>query len=75
MSRATGIFDARVVDGIVNGVAGLTKRLLSPLTRSLQTGLVQNYALVMVLGIVLALALFFIGDILTAVRAVFAFKF
>jgi len=75
MSRATGIFDARVVDGTVNAIAGLTKRLLSPLTRALQTGLVQNYALVMVLGIVLALALFFIGDILAAVRAVFAFKF
>jgi len=75
MSRATGIFDARVVDGIVNAIAGLTKRLLSPLTRALQTGLVQNYALVMVLGLVLALALFFIGDILTAVRAVFAFTF
>lgn len=75
MSRATGIFDARVVDGIVNAIAGLTKRLLSPLTRSLQTGLTQNYALVMVLGLVLALALFFIGDIVTAVRAIFAFKF
>jgi hypothetical protein len=40
-----------VVDGIVNAIAGLTKRLLSPLTRALQTGLVQNYALVMVLGL------------------------
>ncbi len=75
MSRATGIFDARVVDGIVNAIAVLTKRLLSPLTRALQTGLVQNYALVMVLGLVLALALFFIGDILTAVRTIFAFNF
>ncbi|MFN2452960.1 MAG: NADH-quinone oxidoreductase subunit L [Pyrinomonadaceae bacterium] len=72
LSRATGVFDRHVVDGIVNAVAGITNRLLSPLVRASQTGLTQNYALVMVLGLVAALALFFGVDILTAMRSIFA---
>ncbi|MEP6636364.1 MAG: NADH-quinone oxidoreductase subunit L [Acidobacteriota bacterium] len=98
LSRAVYTFDSKVVDGAVNGIAGLSRwvslrtgeadkylvdglvnaiaafiiRLMSPLFRAAQTGFTQNYALVMVLGLVAAVALFFGADILNAVRAVFA---
>jgi hypothetical protein len=39
-------------------------RLMSPLFRAAQTGFTQNYALVMVLGLMAAVALFFARDIL-----------
>jgi hypothetical protein len=42
-------------------------RLMSPLFRAAQTGFTQNYALVMVLGLVAAVALFFGADILQGV--------
>jgi hypothetical protein len=41
--------------------------------RSAQTGFAQNYALVMVLGLVVAVALFFGPDLIAAVRGLFAF--
>jgi NADH-quinone oxidoreductase subunit L len=66
LSRITGDFDRIVVDGAVNGVAGFIKILMSPLLRAAQTGLTANYALVMVLGLVAAVAIFFGGDILSA---------
>ena len=47
-------------------------RLMSPLFRAAQTGFTQNYALVMVLGLVAAVAMFFAGDILSAVKRIFA---
>ncbi|HEX8137864.1 MAG TPA: NADH-quinone oxidoreductase subunit L [Pyrinomonadaceae bacterium] len=62
-SLATGAFDKYVVDGLVNGVAGFVKRLMSPLIRAAQTGFTQNYALVMVIGLVAAVALFFWPDV------------
>ncbi|HEY0376810.1 MAG TPA: NADH-quinone oxidoreductase subunit L [Pyrinomonadaceae bacterium] len=71
-SRIVGAFDRYVVDGLVNGVAGFIGNLMSRLLRSAQTGLAQNYALVMVLGLVLAVALFFGGDLWSAV---FGFQF
>jgi hypothetical protein len=37
-------------------------RLMSPLFRSAQTGFTQNYALVMVLGLMIAVAVFFARD-------------
>jgi NADH-quinone oxidoreductase subunit L len=58
-SRGTGVFDRLVVDGAVNAVAGFIGRLMSPLIRSAQTGFAQNYALVMVLGLVAAVVFFF----------------
>jgi NADH-quinone oxidoreductase subunit L len=61
-SRVVGGFDRYVVDGLVNGVAGFIGKLMSRLLRAGQTGLAQNYALVMVLGLVLAVALFFGKD-------------
>jgi len=49
--------------------------LFSPLFRAAQTGFTQNYALVMVLGLMLAVAAFFAKDIATAVRAIIATVF
>jgi NADH-quinone oxidoreductase subunit L len=68
ISKYTGNFDRLVVDGAVNGVAGFIGRLMSPLLRAAQTGLTANYALVMVLGLVVAVVFFFSGDILGLVR-------
>ena len=74
-SLATGIFDKYVVDGLVNTVAGFIRILMNPVLRAAQTGFAANYALVMVLGLVIAIALFFGGDIMTAVRGLFAAYF
>jgi NADH-quinone oxidoreductase subunit L len=74
-SRITGGIDQYFVDGLVNAVAAFIVRLMSPLFRAAQTGFAQNYALVMVFGLVAAVALFFGADILKAFRNVFAFWF
>jgi len=50
-SWASGLADKRVVDGAVNSV-GWTAEELSYWFRRLQTGLVQNYALLMLGGVV-----------------------
>ncbi|MDQ1640188.1 MAG: NADH-quinone oxidoreductase subunit [Pyrinomonadaceae bacterium] len=71
-SRITGGTDQYFVDGVVNAVAAFVARLMSPLFRAAQTGFAQNYALVMVLGLVVAVALFFGADIARAVKSVFA---
>jgi NADH:ubiquinone oxidoreductase subunit 5 (subunit L)/multisubunit Na+/H+ antiporter MnhA subunit len=67
LARLTGNTDRYVVDGLVNTVAGFITRLMSPLIRAAQTGLIQNYALVMVLGLVVAVLLLFASDIMGAV--------
>ncbi len=74
-SRVTGLTDRYFVDGLVNAIAGFIVRLMSPLLRAAQTGFTQNYALVMVLGLVLAVILFFGADITNAFRGVFAIGF
>jgi len=71
-SRVTGGTDQYLVDGLVNAVAAFIVRLMSPLFRAAQTGFTQNYALVMVLGLVAAVALFFGADILKALSGIFA---
>jgi NADH-quinone oxidoreductase subunit L len=71
-SRITGGTDQYFVDGLVNAIAAFIVRLMSPLFRAAQTGFTQNYALVMVVGLVAAVALFFSADIITAVKAIFA---
>jgi NADH:ubiquinone oxidoreductase subunit 5 (subunit L)/multisubunit Na+/H+ antiporter MnhA subunit len=71
-SRITGGVDQYFVDGLVNAMAAFIVRLMSPLFRAAQTGFAQNYALVMVFGLVAAVALFFGADILKAVRSIFA---
>jgi NADH-quinone oxidoreductase subunit L len=48
----SNLFDKYVVDGAVNGVAN-GARGSSTLVRRLQSGLVQNYALVMGAGLVI----------------------
>jgi NADH-quinone oxidoreductase subunit L len=70
VSRITGGFDRYIVDGLVNGVAGFVGKFMSRLLRAAQTGLTANYALVMVLGLVVAVALFFGHDLLSAVGLV-----
>ncbi len=67
-SRIVGAFDKYFVDGLVNTIAAFIMRLMSPLFRAAQTGFTQNYALVMVLGLMVAVALFFMRDILSAIR-------
>ncbi|MDT4954825.1 MAG: NADH-quinone oxidoreductase subunit [Acidobacteriota bacterium] len=69
-SRIVGGFDRYIVDGLVNGVANFVGNLMSRLIRAAQTGLTANYALVMVLGLVIAVALFFGYDLLAAVGLV-----
>jgi NADH:ubiquinone oxidoreductase subunit 5 (subunit L)/multisubunit Na+/H+ antiporter MnhA subunit len=58
-SRVTGWTDKYFVDGLVNTIANFVIRLVSPLLRAAQTGLAQNYALVMVLGLLIAVAILF----------------
>jgi NADH-quinone oxidoreductase subunit L len=67
-SRLTGGADQYLVDGLVNAIAAFIIRLMSPLFRAAQTGFTQNYALVMVLGLVAAVAMFFGADIVNAFR-------
>ncbi len=71
-SRVTGFLDQYFVDGLVNATAAFIVRLMSPLLRAAQTGFTQNYALVMVLGLVAAVALFFAGDIAKVIKGIFA---
>jgi NADH-quinone oxidoreductase subunit L len=67
-SRIVGGTDKYFVDGLVNSIAAFIMRLMSPLFRAAQTGFAQNYALVMVLGLMVAVALFFLRDIVAAIR-------
>jgi len=56
LSRLSIGFDSRVVDGAVNGV-GRVHLLVSSGLRRLQTGYLYNYALAVVLGLVILIAL------------------
>ena len=75
-SVVVGGFDKYFVDGLVNTVAAFIVRLMSPLFRAAQTGFTQNYALVMVVGLMIAVVVFFASDvaraITSAVRRIFA---
>lgn len=68
LSSLTGAADRYVVDGAVNGLAGFVKVLMSPILRAAQTGVTANYALVMVLGLVIAVVFFFSGDIVSVFK-------
>jgi NADH:ubiquinone oxidoreductase subunit 5 (subunit L)/multisubunit Na+/H+ antiporter MnhA subunit len=57
-SKITGATDKYFVDGLVNAIADFVVRLISPIVRAAQTGLTQNYALVMVIGLLLAVAFY-----------------
>ena len=58
-SRIVGGFDKYFVDGLVNTIAAFIMRLMSPLFRAAQTGFTQNYALVMVMGLMVGGRAFF----------------
>ena len=60
MSKITGLTDKYFVDGLVNAIASFVVQLMSPIVRAAQTGLTANYALVMVIGLLVAVAWFFI---------------
>jgi NADH:ubiquinone oxidoreductase subunit 5 (subunit L)/multisubunit Na+/H+ antiporter MnhA subunit len=54
-SRETILFrivDVRIIDGIVNGVAGFVEGTAMNVIRRLQTGVAQTYALAMTAGMV-----------------------
>ena len=53
-------FDKNIIDGVVNGV-GNTTQSIGSVFRRLQTGLVQNYALVVSIGVVVILAYLLFG--------------
>ncbi|HYR78290.1 MAG TPA: NADH-quinone oxidoreductase subunit L [Pyrinomonadaceae bacterium] len=72
-SRLTGGTDKYFVDGLVNAIAGFVIRLMSPIVRAAQTGFTSNYALVMVIGLLVAVAVFFGKDVMLAVKSVFGF--
>ncbi len=59
-SKITGGTDKYLVDGLVNAIADFVVRLMSPIVRAAQTGLTANYALVMVIGLLVAVAIYFI---------------
>jgi NADH-quinone oxidoreductase subunit L len=48
------IFDNKIIDGLINNLAKLVDKI-SDLIKRIQTGVAQSYALVMVLGILIAL--------------------
>ena len=57
-SLITGGTDKYFVDGLVNAIANFVTRLMSPIVRAAQTGFTQNYALVMVVGLLIAVAVY-----------------
>jgi NADH-quinone oxidoreductase subunit L len=59
-SKITGFTDKYFVDGLVNTIANFVVRLMSPIVRAAQTGFTQNYALVMVIGLLVAVAFYLI---------------
>jgi NADH-quinone oxidoreductase subunit L len=67
-SVITGLTDKYFVDGIVNAIAGFVVRLMSPIVRAAQTGFIQNYALVMVIGLFVVIAIFFGPEILQKIK-------
>jgi len=54
--KVLAVFDMKVVDGFVNAVAGIV-RLTGSLIRYIQTGITSNYALFLVLGVILVLSM------------------
>ncbi|CAN5307999.1 NADH-quinone oxidoreductase subunit L [soil metagenome] len=54
--RVLAVFDMKVVDGIVNAIAG-TVKLVGSLTRYIQTGVTSSYALIMILGVILVMSM------------------
>ena len=55
--HALALFDAKVVDGAVNGAGNVT-RSTSGVVRKVQTGFVRSYAVILSIGVLLVLAWF-----------------
>ena len=53
-------FDQKVIDGFINGLAAATSSIGDSL-KKLQTGLVQNYMLIVVIGVVLIMSWLILG--------------
>ena len=58
----------------MNVIAQFIGDIMSNVFRAAQTGLAQNYALVMVMGLVIAVGLFFAKDIWVAFSTVHIFR-
>ena len=56
------LFDAKVVDGAVNG-AGTVTRTTSGVVRKVQTGFVRSYAVILSVGVLLVLAWFLLRGV------------
>jgi NADH-quinone oxidoreductase subunit L len=54
--RVLAVFDIKVIDGFVNGVAGIV-RLTGSLIRYIQTGITTSYAFFLVIGVILVLSM------------------
>ncbi|MBF0490085.1 MAG: NADH-quinone oxidoreductase subunit L [Candidatus Omnitrophica bacterium] len=54
LCQGSFVFDAKIVDGLVNAMASITQ-FFSGLLRKTQTGLIQNYLFVQILSLVLLL--------------------
>ena len=54
--KRLAVFDMKIIDGFVNTVAGFV-RLCGSLLRYIQTGVASNYALFLILGVILVLAI------------------
>ena len=50
ISKAKNLFDIHIVDGAVNAIAWLTQKF-GNILRHIQTGLVQNYMLIIIIGL------------------------
>ncbi|MEX1135922.1 MAG: NADH-quinone oxidoreductase subunit L [Balneolales bacterium] len=55
------VFDIRIVDGMVN-LVGAIVRFFGSLLRFFQTGVMQNYALAIVLGVILVITMLVFGN-------------
>ena len=54
--KVLAVFDMKIIDGTVNAIAGFV-RLTGSLLRYVQTGIASNYALFLVLGVILVLSI------------------
>ncbi|MEX0686681.1 MAG: NADH-quinone oxidoreductase subunit L [Balneolales bacterium] len=59
--RFLAVFDIRIVDGIVNLIGGIV-RLSGSLLRFFQTGVTQNYAVAILLGVILVISMLVFGN-------------
>jgi NADH-quinone oxidoreductase subunit L len=60
---AVTMFDAKVVDGAVNG-SGIGVRSLSGIVRKVQTGFVRSYAVIIGIGVIAMLVWFFVRGVM-----------